>query len=55
MNESLCMTPYLIFSANTTTPDTCQRSFPGKNSRDRNNCTVKEDLTEFELDPVPEQ
>ena len=41
-------------SANTTTADACQRGFPSKNSGDGENCTVKEDLTEFEIDPVPE-
>ena len=46
--------PQLSISAYTTTADACQRGFPSKNSGDRENCTVKEDLTEFKIDPVPE-
>ena len=46
---------FSISAANTTTADACQRGFPSKNSRDGENCTVKKDLTEFEIDPVPEQ
>ena len=45
----------LSISANTTTANARQRSFPSKKGREGENSTVKKDLTEFKVDPVPEQ
>jgi hypothetical protein len=36
-------------------PDSCQRMLPRKDGKQAEDGTVQQDLSEFEIEPIPEQ